>query len=97
MTRCLGFLWGKSSNWYTNKLCSEIVKDAPTHSANAPSENKAPQTISHSSKLQKSGLKDWVVPEMQICHPGGPPESRLLIISHQTSAVEAPNMAGMSK
>ena len=32
----------------------------------------SPQTYSHSSQVQKSGIKDGAVPEMQMCHPQDP-------------------------
>jgi hypothetical protein len=43
-------------------------------------------------------INDGVVSALDANMPSqGPPESWLLICSHQTSAVEAPNMAGMAK
>ena len=56
----------------------------------------APDLFPLKSSAKLPVLKDGVVPEMQMCHPQDPQNSRPLISSHLRSVTEAPNMAGMS-
>ena len=93
----MDFLWDKTTNWLI--ICNKQLNMFPALSVDAVQQTfGAPRQL----PLKKSSAKipvinDGVVSALDANMPSqGPPESWLLICSHQTSAVEAPNIVGMA-